>query len=138
MFHFSPRGVAQHQTNILKNKALSDFFRSITSLPSDITLLSLPAAPIFEIICLACQRQLTAVWLSLASMLVIQLDPPTLFISSTLKSAPSPEALSVLSTLLPVLLEASLGVLGQPGAMESVSVHCSVLLKEGILNGLSL
>jgi hypothetical protein len=122
----------------LKNKALSDFFRSITSLPSDITLLSLPAAPIFKIICLACQRQLTAVWLSLASMLVIQLDSPTLFISSTLKSAPSPEALGVLSTLLPVLLEASLGVLGQLGAMESVSVHCSVLLKEGVLNDLWL
>lgn len=99
--------------------ALSDFFRSITSLPSDITLLSLPAAPIFEIICLACQRQLTAVWLSLANMLVIQLDPPTLFSASTLKSTPSPEALGVISTLLPILLEASLGVLGQPGAMEA-------------------
>ncbi|KAG2354786.1 ARM repeat-containing protein [Suillus spraguei] len=99
--------------------ALSDFFRSITSLPSDITLLSLPAAPIFEIICLACQRQLTAVWLSLATMLVIQLDPPILFSTSTLKSTPSPEALGVISTLLPVLLEASLGVLGQPGAMEA-------------------
>ncbi|KAG1733765.1 armadillo-type protein [Suillus occidentalis] len=99
--------------------ALSDFFRSITSLPSDITLLSLPAAPIFEIICLACQRQLTAVWLSLANMLVIQLDPPTLFSASTLKSTPSPEALGAISTLLPILLEASLGVLGQPGAMEA-------------------
>ncbi|KAG1808060.1 armadillo-type protein [Suillus subaureus] len=99
--------------------ALSDFFRSITSLPSDITLLSLPAAPIFEIICLACQRQLTAVWLSLATMLVIQLDPPVLFSTSTLKPTPSPEALGVISTLLPVLLEASLGVLGQPGAMEA-------------------
>jgi hypothetical protein len=99
--------------------ALSDFFRSITSLPSDITLLSLPAAPIFEIICLACQRQLTAVWLSLATMLVIQLDPPVLFPTSTLKSTPSPEALGVISTLLPILLEASLGVLGQPGAMEA-------------------
>ncbi|KAG1884709.1 armadillo-type protein [Suillus subluteus] len=98
---------------------LSDFFRSITSLPSDITLLSLPAAPIFEIICLGCQRQLTAVLLSLATMLVIQLDPPALFSTSTLKSTPSPEALGVISTLLPVLLEASLGVLGQPGAMEA-------------------
>jgi hypothetical protein len=108
------------------NKALSDFFRSITSLPSDITLLSLPAAPIFEIICLACQRQLTAVWLSLATMLVIQLDPPVLFPTSTLKSTPSPEALGVISTLLPILLEASLGVLGQPGAMEAVSVPCAI------------
>jgi hypothetical protein len=107
------------------NKALSDFFRSITSLPSDITLLSLPAAPIFEIICLACQRQLTAVWLSLANMLVIQLDPPTLFAASTLKSTPSPEALGVISTLLPILLESSLGVLGQPGAMEAVGVPCA-------------
>jgi len=103
---------------------LSDFFRSITSLPSDTTLLSLPAAPIFEIICVACRRQLTAVWLSLASML--ELDPPTSFTSSTLKSGPSSEALGVLSTLLPILLEASLGVLGQPGAMEAVSTHCTV------------
>jgi len=67
-----------------------------------------------------------AVWLSLASMLVIQLDPPTLLTASTLKSGPSSEALGVISHMLPILLEVSLGVLGQPGAMEAVSVHCTV------------
>ena len=105
---------------------MSDFLRSITSLPSDTTLLSLPAAPIFETIYIVCRRQLTAVWLSLASMLVIQLDPPTLCSASTLKCGPSFEALGVLSTLLLILLEVSLGVLRQPGAMEVVSIHCTV------------
>lgn len=66
-------------------------------------------------------------------MLVIQLDPPTLLTASTLKSAPSPDALGVLSTLLPILLEASLGVLGQPGAMEAVGVPLRILLDNGIL-----
>ncbi|KAH7882096.1 armadillo-type protein, partial [Phlebopus sp. FC_14] len=98
--------------------ALSDFFRSITSLPSDITLLSLPAGPLLELICVACQRQLTAVWLSLANMLVIQLDPPT-FTPSTLKSPPNMEAVAVLSNALPLLLQMSLSMLGQSGAMEA-------------------
>jgi hypothetical protein len=59
-------------------------------------------------------------------MLLIQLDSPTLFTESMLKSGPSSEALGVLSTLLPILLEASLGVLGQTGEKEAVSVHSTV------------
>jgi len=61
-------------------------------------------------------------------MLIIQLDPPTLFTAPTIKSAPSSEALGVLSTLLPTLLEASLGMLGQPGAMEAVGISLRSLL----------
>ncbi|KAH7927601.1 ARM repeat-containing protein [Leucogyrophana mollusca] len=106
-------------TDASVSDALSDFFRSITSLPSDTTLLSLPAGPILELICIACQRQLTAVWLSLASMLVIQLDPPTLFSSSTLKSGPDAEAQGVIANALPSLLQTSLTMLGQPKTMES-------------------
>ncbi|KIJ61703.1 hypothetical protein HYDPIDRAFT_115503 [Hydnomerulius pinastri MD-312] len=106
-------------TDASVSDALSDFFRSITSLPSDITLLSLPAGPILELICVASQRQLTAVWLSLANMLIIQLDPPTMFTVSTLKQPPNVEAMTVLSNVLPVLLQTSLSMLGQTGAMES-------------------
>ncbi|EGN94778.1 hypothetical protein SERLA73DRAFT_171188 [Serpula lacrymans var. lacrymans S7.3] len=98
--------------------ALSELFRSITALPSDMTLLSLPAGPLLELVCFASQRQLTAIWLTLANMLIIQVDPPTL-IPSTLKSGPNVEAQTVLSNVLPALLQTSLTALGHPGAMES-------------------
>jgi len=51
-------------------------------------------------------------------MLIVQLAKPTLDLS-TLTFVPIPEAQSVLSSALPVLLEASLNTLGQPGAMEA-------------------
>jgi hypothetical protein len=57
-------------------KALSDLFKSITSLLTDI-------------VCFAAQRQLTAVWLSLASILIAQLNPPVF--SLNMKSGPTPE-----------------------------------------------
>ncbi|KAF8995387.1 armadillo-type protein [Cyathus striatus] len=97
--------------------ALSDLFKSITSLPSDITLISLPAGPLLELVCLAAQRQLTAVWLSLATILIAQLNPPPF--SLTLKAGPSAEAEAVVANTLPVLLQCALGALGVPGAMEA-------------------
>lgn len=100
-------------------QALSDLVKSITALPLDITLLSLPAGPLLEQVCLASQRQLTAVWLTLAAMLIVQLAKPSLDIS-TLTFIPNTEAQGVLSNALPVLLEASLNNLSQPGAMEAV------------------
>ncbi|KAI6113429.1 armadillo-type protein [Pisolithus croceorrhizus] len=99
--------------------ALSDLIRSVTSLPSDTTLLSLPAGPLLGLICIACQRHLTAVWLSLAKSLVIQLDPPPPFVASTIKSSPNAEAIAILSDALPVILQTSLSMLGRPGALES-------------------
>jgi len=92
--------------------------KSITALPFDTTLLSLPPGPLLEQVCLASQRQLTAVWLTLAAMLIVQLAKPALDLS-TLKFLPNTEAQAVLSNALPVLLEASLNALGQPGAMEA-------------------
>ena len=85
------------------------------------TIISLAPGPLLELVCFAAQRQLTAVWLSLTSMLVVQLNPPSLLVS-TLKSSPSVEAHSIVQGILPVLLQTSLGFLGQQGAMESVSL----------------
>src|SRR5882762_1559688 len=45
-------------------QAMSDLVKSITALPLDITLITLPAGPLLEQICIASQRQLTAVWLT--------------------------------------------------------------------------
>lgn len=98
---------------------MSDLFKSITALPSDTTLLSLPPGPLLELVCVAVQRHLNAVWLSLASMLVLQLDPPSLF---SLKSVPSAESESTMLRVLPVLLQAALQSLGQDGMMEAVSI----------------
>ncbi|KIK18577.1 hypothetical protein PISMIDRAFT_109109 [Pisolithus microcarpus 441] len=99
--------------------ALSDLIRSVTSLPSDTTLLSLPAGPLLGLICIACQRHLTAVWLSLAKSLVIQLDPPPPLVASIIKPSPNAEAIAILSDALPVVLQTSLSLLGRPGALES-------------------
>ncbi|CAE6434915.1 unnamed protein product [Rhizoctonia solani] len=56
--------------------AVSELIKSITALPSDATLLSLSPEPLLDLVCTAARVQLTAVWLSLAALLVVQLDPP--------------------------------------------------------------
>lgn len=93
----------------------------MTSLPSDMTLISLPSGPLLKIVCVAARKQLTGAWLSLVSMLVIQLDPPSL-LPSRFKTT-SEEARMVISQILPGLLQDSLVFLGQPGVMEDVSRH---------------
>lgn len=55
---------------------MSELIKSITALPSDATLLSLSPEPLLSLVCTAARIQLTAVWLSLAALLVVQLDPP--------------------------------------------------------------
>lgn len=100
-------------------QALSELFRAITALPTDITLITLPTAPLLEVVCIAAQTQLTAVWLSLTTMLTIQLDPPSL-LPTTFKSVPTHEAEQIALNVLEVILQASLNVLSQPEAMESV------------------
>ncbi|KAF8632069.1 hypothetical protein AX15_002067 [Amanita polypyramis BW_CC] len=98
--------------------ALSDLFKSITCLPHDITLISLPAGPLLELVCFASQRHLTAAWLSLATILISQLNPPPLVVSAP-KAMPPPEVHAVVTAALPVLLQCSLSHLGQPGAMAA-------------------
>ncbi|KAI0772392.1 ARM repeat-containing protein [Trametes elegans] len=105
-------------TDALVSDALSDLFKAITALPSDVTLISLPAGPLLELVCVAAQRQLTAVWLSLANMLIIQLNPPSL-IPTTFKSEPSAEASEIARNVLQLLLQTSLNVFAQPGVMAS-------------------
>jgi hypothetical protein len=96
-------------------------------------VLSLPAGPLLEMVCVAARRQLTAVWLSLASSLIVQLDPPPLF-PPALKSMPNEEALRIVRGATPVLLETTLSALAQPDAMEDVSVAPSVYLLLAMLN----
>jgi len=95
----------------------------MTSLPSDMTLISMPSGPLLKIVCLAAQKQLTGAWLSLISMLVIQLDPPSL-LPPRFKIT-NEEAQMVISQILPGLLQDSLIFLGQPGLMEDVSHRMS-------------
>ncbi len=90
----------------------------MTSLPSDTTLLTLPPGPLLQLVCAAIQRNVNAVWLALASMLIRQLDPPSLL---SLKSKASAEAEALVSQLLPMLLEATLTFLGRDGVMQDVS-----------------
>ncbi|KAH9966317.1 ARM repeat-containing protein [Lactifluus volemus] len=100
------------------SEALSDLFKSITALSADATILSLPPGPLLELVCRAAQRQLTAVWLALANMLVIQLNPPAPYTMS-LRTVPSQEVLTIVRDVVSVLLRATLNALGVEGAMES-------------------
>ncbi|KAF9073098.1 ARM repeat-containing protein [Rhodocollybia butyracea] len=109
---------------------LNDLVKSITSLPSDATLVTLSAPPLLEIVCFALQRQPTASWLTLAGILINQLSPPPPMPfrgkdaekeeqkAQTLAKMEE-EAKVVVSGALPVLLNTSLTVLGAPGGMEN-------------------
>lgn len=87
-------------------------------------MITLPAGPLLELVCLASRRQLTAMWLSLATILIGQLNPPpSIFLptnNSSVKGEPTVEAQTIVGSALPVLMECSLGMLGAPGAMENV------------------
>lgn len=96
---------------------MSDLFKAITSLPADVTLVSLPAAQLLELTCSAAQRRLTGVWLSLASMLMGQLNQPSL---NTLSLGPPPEAEVLVLSALPALLDPCFRLLNNIQAMEEV------------------
>ncbi|TFK99936.1 ARM repeat-containing protein [Pterulicium gracile] len=99
------------------SKALSDFFKAITSLPADTTLLTLNAGPLLELVCLAVQRSLNAVWLSLAGILIMQLNPPKFFPSTFKSSGPGADVYSLVGNVLPIVVQSSLEYLGAPGSM---------------------
>ncbi|KAG6908732.1 hypothetical protein DXG01_003577 [Tephrocybe rancida] len=102
--------------------ALSELFKSITCLPGDTTIITLSAGPLLGLVCLASQRQLTAAWLSLAAILIAQLNPPPsllLYNGAAIRNGPTPEAVTIVGTALPMLLEYSLNAMSPPGAMEA-------------------
>ena len=119
-----PSNTPRRNNDAMTIQALSDFFKAITALPSDVTLVSLPAGPLLELVCMASQKQLTAVWLTLATMLIIQLNPPSL-VPTTFKPEPSAEAADVALNVLTVLLQTSLSAFSQEGVMISVSNFAS-------------
>ena len=98
-------------------QAISDLIRSITSLPLEATLVSLPPAPLLELVCLAADRQLTGVWLTLVSRLVVQLEPPS-FIS--LKTEPGGDTRQLVDQAARSIVISSIRVLQMPGVMEEV------------------
>lgn len=98
-------------------QAVSDFVRSVTSLPLEATLISLPPAPLLELVCLAASRQLTSVWLALVSRLVVQLQPPS-FIS--LKAEAEGDTKQLVDQAAQSIIVSSMRVLQVPGVMEEV------------------
>ncbi|KIY73852.1 ARM repeat-containing protein [Cylindrobasidium torrendii FP15055 ss-10] len=69
--------MAGHDASI--GQAINELVKSITALPGDITILTLPAPPILSLICRALQRQITASWLALATTLFSQMKQPVPF-----------------------------------------------------------
>lgn len=68
---------------------------------------------------MASQKQLTAIWFNLATMLVIQLDPPAL-LPVTFKTIPTSEARAIVLSVLASLTQTSLSFFSQPGSMKDV------------------
>ncbi|KAG8960035.1 hypothetical protein FRC05_007133 [Tulasnella sp. 425] len=103
--------------------AVSDLIKAITSLPSDNTLLSLPPGPVLELVCAAAQRQTTAVWLSLATMLTTQLDSATSNVSHLLgkadKTSNRNADRAVVERGTAMLVQYTLTFLSAPSAMEN-------------------
>ncbi|KAG8926042.1 hypothetical protein FRC01_009412 [Tulasnella sp. 417] len=106
--------------------AVSDLIKAITSLPSDNTLLSLPPGPVLELVCAAAQRQTTAVWLSLATMLTTQLDSATSNVSHLLgkadKTSNRDNDRAVVEKATAMLAQYTLTFLSAPSSMEN-SLH---------------
>ncbi|KAF8830638.1 hypothetical protein HHX47_DHR2001074 [Lentinula edodes] len=111
---------------------LNDLVKSITSLPSDATLVTLPAPPLLEIVCFALQRQPTASWLTLAGILINQLSPPPPMPirgknsekeeqRAKAQRESEEQAKVVVAGVLPLLLNSSLLVFAAPGGMENVA-----------------
>lgn len=57
-------------------QAINELVKSITALPVDITIMTLPSTPLLGLVCTALQRQITASWLALATALFAQMKPP--------------------------------------------------------------
>lgn len=104
-----------HSAHVIQ-QALNDLYKAITALPSDLTLLSLPPGPLLELICIATQRQLTVVWLSLANTLITQLNPPSL-VPPLFEPTPTMEAHNIV-----------LAVTSGLGYIQSARLHGSCLL----------
>lgn len=85
-------------------------------------MISLPAAQLLELTCSAAERRLTGVWLSLASMLMGQLNAPSL---NTLSLGPPPEAETYALSALPRILDPCFRLLHNIQNMESVRMHAS-------------
>ncbi|KAF5368680.1 hypothetical protein D9757_010224 [Collybiopsis confluens] len=109
---------------------LNDLVKSITSLPSDATLITLPAPPLLEIVCFALQRQATASWLTLTGILINQLSLPALVIFRAKdmerearqrkgRAQTEEQAKQVVFGVLPAVLNAALAVFSTPGGMEN-------------------
>jgi hypothetical protein len=99
-------------------QAISDLFKSITALPTDTTLISLAPAPLLECVCRAAQHELTAIWLSLANTLIMQLNPFSNF--KSLRPAVDPVILTMVKEFTGMLLETTLGMFNVPGKMQEV------------------
>ncbi|KAK0494340.1 armadillo-type protein [Armillaria luteobubalina] len=118
------------------SQAINELVKSITSLASDATIISLPPAPLLSLVCMAAERQLTASWLALATMLFAQMNPPppmplTGDEDGLLKrreaelerqrAEEEERAKAVVIEVLPILLNVSLSFMAAPGAMENVA-----------------
>ncbi|KAK7463063.1 hypothetical protein VKT23_007649 [Stygiomarasmius scandens] len=112
-------------------QALNELVKSITSLPVDATLITLPPPPLLEIVCFAMRRQVTASWLTLAGILITQLSPPPPMPladdqedpkaarNAKIREEREQQAKAVVSEALPILLSTSLTLMGSPNGMEN-------------------
>ena len=103
---------------VLRTQALGEVIKAITALPSDQTIVTLPPAPLLELVAASLRRNVTGVWLGLAGMLIGQLNPPSTT-TGVLKTFPTPETRSFVARVLPSLVDPVMRVLNSPAALAS-------------------
>ncbi|CAK5270766.1 unnamed protein product [Mycena citricolor] len=95
---------------------LGDVVKSITALPADVTLLTLPGPPVLRLVVSVAEQQLSASWLSLAAGLVAAMNPPPAILAA--RTQPNAEAEECVTAALGVLARAGLRVFEGNGIVD--------------------
>lgn len=109
---------------------MSDLFKSMTASSESPTLVALSPVPLLQLLSAAAERQLNAIWLALASTLILRIAPQSAFLSKRmseqdeiLAQQSASQAQAAVADSARRLFGATAPVLGAPGGMHEVSLQ---------------
>ena len=109
------------------SQSLSDLIKALSAAaPLDTGLLTVPPAPLMELICTALQRSVNSTWLALLSKLTASLTAATRDPDSPFKRDPGGEARAVVLRIFPAVIGIVLPWFGGVEGMRNVRLVVSV------------
>jgi hypothetical protein len=124
------RFTASKTQRLIVIEALSDLFKSMTASSESPTLVALSPVPLLQLLSAAAERQLNAIWLALASTLILRIAPQSAFLSKRmseqdeiLAQQSASQAQAAVADSARRLFGATAPVLGAPGGMHEVSLQ---------------